>query len=192
MDARRSRMVQVRRSIAEPMIITPTLDAVYTKLRAFLLTIVPVGTEVVQGMDNRVPQPSGEHVVMTAIFQNRLATNVDTYDDSGLPADSTKIYTQSTRLDVQLDCYGANSAALAVMFSTLLRDETGCEGLAPDAQPLYTDDPRMVPLVTGEEQYLQRWTITAVLQWNPTTSTPQQFADTLTASIINVDEAYPP
>jgi hypothetical protein len=47
-------------------------------------------------------------------------------------------------------------------------------------------------LVNGEEQYEERWIVGANLQYNPVVSTPQQFADTLEATLINVDEAFPP
>jgi hypothetical protein len=74
----------------------------------------------------------------------------------------------------------------------LWRDEYGCNMLNPEASPLYTDDARMVPLVTGEEQYLERYVLTAVLQTNPVTTVSQQFADTANVGLINVDSTYPP
>jgi hypothetical protein len=50
----------------------------------------------------------------------------------------------------------------------------------------------MVPLVTGEEQYLERWTVRAVLQYNPVTTVLQDYAGSATVNVINVDERYPP
>lgn len=99
---------------------------------------------------------------------------------------------------MQLDLYGAASGDWAVMLETLLRDETGCIALAgsdptnPICQPLYTSDAVEAPLEDTEDQYEQRWTIEGVLQYNPVTSVPMQFADTLTVTLTNVDEAYPP
>jgi hypothetical protein len=172
--------------------VAPQKSALFTKLRTFLLTIVPAGTEVVQGLGNRVTLPAGPFVCMTGIFQDRLATNEDSYDDPYPTPGGVQNAKQSTRLDVQLDCYGPDSLAWATVIETLFRDEVGCVALAPDLQPLYTDSPRMVPLITGEEQFLERWTVTAVLQYNPVTVTAQDFADTLAVTLINVDEAYPP
>ncbi len=176
---------------------TPTLDDIYTKLRAFLRTIVGDDVEVMQGLGNRVPLPAGPFVAMTAIMQLRLATNQDAYTDEpddtvpSVPVGLRSIQ-QNTRIDVQLDFYGADSGNWAAMASTLLRDDYGCEMLAPAAQPLYADDAKMAPLVTGEEQYLQRWIVTATLQYNPVTTLPQQFADAAVVDLINVDERYPP
>jgi hypothetical protein len=176
-----------------PLTVSPTLSAVYTKLRAFVLAVVPANVEVVRGIDNRVPMPpaSPGFVNMTATLQQRLRTNVDTYvDPVTTPGDVNA--EQGTRLTIQLDCYGADSGNWATMLSTLLRSDYGCTQLAPDCAPLYADEPRMLPLVDAEREYEQRWLVGAVLQYNPTTSTPMEFADTLDADLVNVDEQYPP
>ena len=73
--------------------------------------------------------------------------------------------------------------------STLLRDTYGCDFLRPHlVQPLYTGDPRQLPLVTGEQQYLQRWMLGATLQFNPTVSTSQQFADIVDVTLVEIDQ----
>lgn len=164
--------------------VTPLFDALFVKLRTFLLTIVPAGTEVVRGIVNRVPQPAGNHIVITPLFERRLRTNVSTYDDDGSSGGLRNIE-QGTEFHVQFDYYGVTAGNIAVMVSTLFRDEYGCEALAPECAPLYIDDARMAPLETGEQQYLQRFISTAVLQYNPVTSIPQQFADELSATLVD-------
>ena len=172
---------------------TPSQLAVYVRLEAFLQYILPSQTPVVQGLANRLPTPPGAYVVMTAILQKRLATNINRYDDPNIvPGDGTRAIQQNTRMDVQLDFYGPDASDWAAMAETLWRDEVGCSLLAPDCQPLYADSAMQVPLVTGEEQYQQRWTLTAALQYNPVTTNPQQFADAAVVDLINVDERYPP
>lgn len=178
---------------------TPDLTAVYTKLRALVLAVVESGVEVIQGLGNREPWPpaSPGFVVMTAIAQVRLRTNVDTYDDPTQPPGppftvGTRSMEQGTQLTVQLDCYGVNSGVWAAQLSTVLRDPYGVDALAPDCAPLYAEDPRMAPLVDDEKQYAQRWIVGAVLQWNPATVTPQEFADTLDVTLVEIDERYPP
>lgn len=171
---------------------SPVLTDIYTAVRAFILTIVPTGTEVLQGIDNRVPQPAGPFVLMQVLYQLRLATNEDTYDDPFPTPGGTQNAKASMRLDMQLDFYGLDSLQWATETQTLWRDEVGCDALAPNCQPLYAEDPRMIPLVTGEEQYLQRWSLTAALQYNPVTVTAQEFADTLDVTLIDVDKEYPP
>lgn len=55
---------------------------VATVMRAFLLGILPPGTQVVRGQDNRVAEPSSaDFVVMTPVHQTRLSFNVDVFAD---------------------------------------------------------------------------------------------------------------
>lgn len=169
------------------------LEDVYAKLRAFILTVVPVGVQVIQAVENRVAMPpaSPGFIAMTARVQNRIMTNVDSWDRDAMDPTAIDIE-QAIRLGVQLDCYGADSGDWAVMLSTVLRDEYSMPFLAPILAPLYTDDPKFAPLIDGEEQYERRWIVGAVLQYNPVVSTPMQFAGEAEATLINVDEAYAP
>lgn len=166
---------------------SPTVSAIYAKLRAFLQTyILPVGVEVVRGLGNRVPTPAGSYVCMTALYQQQLRTNLQGYD--GLD----KTVEQGRRIDVQLDFYGPLSADWAAGASMLLRDPIGCDALAPTCSPLYADEGRQIPTVTGEEQYQQRWMVTAVLQFNVMATLVQESATALDVDLINVDVEYTP
>lgn len=61
---------------------SPTQSNVFVALRSFLLAIMPAGVEVIQAQDNLVPEPIGDDfVLMTPIMFQRLATNVNTYQD---------------------------------------------------------------------------------------------------------------
>jgi len=173
--------------------VDPTLDDVYEALGDLVTAIVPTGVVVIQGLPNRasLPPASPGFVAMTAVLQQRLRTNVDTYDDP-TPTTGTRSMEQGRKLSIQLDCYGADSGNWAAMLSTVLRSEYGCEALAEVGAPLYADDARMAPLIDSERQYEQRWIVGAQLQYNPVTVTPQQFADTLAVDLVNVDERYPP
>ncbi len=171
--------------------ISPTLEQVAEKLRAFLVLVAPDGMPVVRGLDNLVPQPNEPYVLFTEITQQRITTNISTFTDPGVGV-GARATRMGTVLTFQVDCYGPASADLANAIANLLRDDFGCRALAPVAQPLYAGEPRLMPLVNGEEQYERRWMLEAVLQWNPVASTPQQFADRLEPSVINVDERYPP
>lgn len=183
-----------------PLVVAPTIQTVLAKLRTLVLAVVPAGVEVVQGMDNRVSPPPRDpgYVRMTPILQQRLRTNVDAYDDPAQPPGppftvGTRAMEQGTKITVQLDCYGPTGEDWAVMLSTVLRSEYACDVLAPDVAPLYADEPKVSPYVDGERQYEPCWIVGAVLQYNPVTSTPQEFADTLDVNpIINVDVEYPP
>lgn len=169
----------------------PLLDVIFTRLRAWLLTIVPGGTEVLQGPLNRVPLPVAGFVLMTLLFQKRLRTNVHEYTDTGNPGppadQGTKRIEQGTELHIQLDFYGPDAADWAVAVSILFRDPEGCEGMAPELSPLYIDDGKFAPLVTGEAQYQNRVVSTARFQYNPAVTIAQQFADSADVQRVAVD-----
>jgi len=170
-------------------IVTPVQQDIFVALRAFILGLIDC--EVIQGLGNGVPMPAGSFVAMTGLFQNRLSTNVDTYNDP-VTSGGTKDVMQPTQYTVQLDCYGPQSSDWATIITTMFRDEYACNVLEPNVAPLSADDPKMIPLVNGELQYEQRWSITALLQYNPVVSVAQQFADSLNVTLINVDANYPP
>lgn len=59
-----------------------TQSNIQTALRSFLLAILPSTVEVVEGQDNRVPEPkSADFVVLWPIRDERLETNTDTSAD---------------------------------------------------------------------------------------------------------------
>ena len=97
---------------------------------------------------------------------------------------------QPTQIDIQIDCYGPLAGDWAVMLSTLLFDEVACDALTV-IQPLYVDEPRLMPWEDGEAQYETRYMIQAAFQYNPITTIPQQFAGVVNADLIDVDVAYP-
>lgn len=175
------------------LIVTPTLDAVYTKLGTFIESVVPAGVLVVQMPENRVAMPPAVpgFVGMTVRLGERIMTNLDRWDPAAVAPVAIEIE-QAVRLAVQLDCYGALSGDWAMMLSTVLRDEFGCTALAPILSPLYCDAPKFAALIDGEEQYEHRWIVGAVLQYNPVTSTPMQFADVANVTLIEIDASYPP
>lgn len=148
---------------------------------------------VIQGLPNRTAMPPAEpgFIVMQVILQTRLETNLDTWDISD-PDPTSATSELHAQVKMQIDCYGSSSGAWATMLQTLLRDDVGCQALAPTCQPLYTSEPFLSPLEDSEDQYEQRWTLEAELQYNPVTSTAPEFADTLSATVINVQEAYAP
>lgn len=175
--------------------ISPQLADVYAALRTFIQGVVGPNIEVIEGLGNRVPMPAWPFIAMTAIASHRQATNVDTDTDlfyATPPQPGITSSEQSTQLDLQLDFYGPLSNSWATMIGTLFRDDYACEALAPLCQPLYADDPQMMPLTTAEDQYLERWTVTASIQYNPVVVTGQTFAATLDIVAKDVDVIFPP
>ncbi|NTJ67521.1 hypothetical protein G6M50_06055 [Agrobacterium rhizogenes] len=105
-----------------------------------------------------------------------------------------EVFLQPTKVTVQLDVHGPNSAENAQTISTLFRDEYAVRAFAAkgfDVTPLFVSDPRQLPYENENQQIENRWVIDAVMQANQTIRTPQQFADELHVDLIEVDAAYP-
>lgn len=176
----------------------PVQQQIFGVLAPFIVSVtaetaVPLTQQLVlQGLPNRssMPQASPGFATMTMIGIKRLRTNIDSWVQVGEPVAMS--HEMGAEVRVQVDFYGATSMDWAAAFMTLFRDDSGVIALAPVCAPLYADDARMAPLEDSEDQYEQRWTVDAVLQYNPVTTDPMQFADSLTVTVINVDEAYRP
>ena len=168
--------------------VAPLQSDVFTALRGFILGLI--ACEVIQGLGNGVSMPAGPFIALTELFHNRLSTNTSVYADP-TPTTGTVTKTQALQATFQIDCYGPQSSDWANILTTLLRDEYGCNALAPNVQPLNADDPKMMPLIDGEQNYEQRWTITALFQVNPAITLPMQFADQVQVGLVGVNETYP-
>ena len=161
---------------------------VFTALRTFILSLV--ACEVIRTQTNRVPMPKGDFIAMTQLRAVPLETNTHTYTAT------SETILRPTQFDIQIDSYGASAADRAQTIATLLRDDIACQSFLAsgyDIQPLYAGDAHQMPLVTGEEQYLERWTFECSLQINPTITQTISSANTLAVSgMVDVDRAYPP
>lgn len=172
--------------------ISPTLDNVYSALVAFILGILPLdAAHVLKGNQNRIPTPTGAFAILNIVTQKRIRTNQDSWD-STIADPSGVVREQAIWLEMQVDLYGPDSGDWAAIFSTMFRDDYGCQALAPNCQPLYADEPTRAPLVTAESQYLDRWIVRAQIQYNPTVQTVDQFADTVEIVVIDAVTHYGP
>lgn len=127
--------------------------------------------EIVQGQVNRVAMPAGPCVVMSPGFSVQLATPVSTYTNTQQSIE------QATQWAVQIDCYGDGSAETARVLSMIFRTGYAADTMAGDGfdlAPLYADDPKQLSFDTGNDQYTERWTFNAVIQYNPVINTPIQ------------------
>ena len=155
-----------------------------TILRSFILSLIDC--EVIDGLDNGVPPPLNPFIAITPLYFNRLATNMPTYQDPGTGAGTSGVM-QSIAYTWQIDCYGPQSSDWAAIITTMFRDGYGVDFMAPIAAPLYADDPKQFAIVDGEENFEQRWLITAVLQYNPVVTIPVQYFNVINITPINVD-----
>lgn len=153
-----------------------TIDQVIDALAAFLAPFMP-GAQIVRAQVNRVALPSNPCAVLTELLQVDLSVPATDYQPL---ADTATIYGPS-RIDVQIDFYGAQAGEFCKTVKTAFRSHWGFAHFPANIKPLYTSDGVQSPLLTGEQQYESRWTLTASMQYNPTVTVPQEFAD----------EAYP-
>jgi hypothetical protein len=162
-----------------------TVDQVIEALAAFMAPFVP-GGQIVRGQVNRVALPANPCAVLTELLQVDLSVPHADYQPPVDPAPAqgtTTIYGPS-RIDVQIDFYGAQAGEFCKTVKTAFRSHWGFSNFPAGIKPLYTSDGMQTPLTTGEQQYESRWTLTASLQYNPIVTVPQDFADVLVPNKI--------
>lgn len=174
--------------------ISITDDAILAAVRTYLLGVLGAGWQVVVTQDNRVPMPNGNFVTMTRMGAALLSTPRSKWVDPGTNPGSDQAKT-SARARFQLDFYGAGAADAIHIVSTLFRTRYSCDkfaGSGLEVQPLYAEDPRNTTMVNAEQQYQERWTMDAFLQFNPVVTVDLEFASSLTATVVEVDTKFPP
>ena len=110
-------------------------------------------------------------------------------------AAGTQSYQMSTKVTIQLDVHGPNSADNTQIISTLFHDDYAdqyFQSTGVDVEPLYASDPKQMPFINAEQQYEERWTIDLLIETNPLIVLPQQFAGAFSVTLIEVDAAYHP
>lgn len=148
-------------------------------------------TQVVAGQDNLVAQPTGQYVVLQTLYTRPFSTNSETYDATG----GTTTNSRSMEWCCQVDVYGPQAGDRADLLALLVKTNYAANQFAQsgiDMAPLYATDPRQTTMVNAEEQYEDRYTFEFHAHYNPTVSTPEQFADVLTVTPIDVDVRFPP
>lgn len=149
-----------------------TVDQVIDALGDFLEPFV-FGADIVRAQVNRVAMPAAPCVVLTEILQVDLSRPSTDYQ----PDDETATINGPTRIDVQIDFYGSQAGEFCKTAQAAFRSQWGFDQFPDGIKPLYTSDGVQMPLTTGEQQYESRWTLTASLQYNPSVTVPQEFAD---------------
>lgn len=104
----------------------------------------------------------------------------------------TMTVAQSTESVMQVDVHGPNSADNAQAIAMSIRSEFAVNQMdGSGVTPLFADEPRQAPFITAAKQYENRWVVDVHLQITPTVSTPQEFADAVTLTVVDVEVTYP-
>lgn len=159
---------------------TPSIevDTVIDALKAFVTPFV-AGADIVRAQVNMVPMPPAPCVVLTELIQSDLSIPYVDYQPpvDPIPAVGTATITGPTRIDVQIDFYGLPAGNFCKAVAAAFRSPWGFDNFPANVKPLYTSDGMQAPLITGEQQYESRWTLTASMQYNPIVTVPQEFAE---------------
>jgi hypothetical protein len=107
----------------------PNQSSIQTALWSFLTNILPSGTEVVLGQQNRVPEPTGpDFVVFTPMRRERLSTNVDVYADCAFTASISETGLDVTAVQFGIIGIGNTLFGVNVTATTILTQLTGPTG----------------------------------------------------------------
>lgn len=157
---------------------TITVDNVIDALATFLTPYAQSST-IVRAQVNRASMPPNPCIILTEILQ----VDIDIPYVDFQPTNQTGTIHGPTRIDVQIDFYGANAGDVCKACIAAFRSIYAASAFADGIKPLYMSDGVQSPLITGEQQYESRWTATASLQYNPLITVPQQSATAATATI---------
>jgi hypothetical protein len=168
---------------------------VYQALVSFAALAVPTGTPILRGQQNRIPMPNVPCVIITTLgTPNRIGTNNEGTEAIVVDGEITG-FTASVTADfeyrAQADFYSPQAESWAMAAELLWRGSIGFAAMPEGMKPLYSEDRRQIPLIGGEEQYLQRWTMTFVLDYQPTWTQATEAATSLTIIPEPIEVFFP-
>ncbi len=166
-------------------------DAILTAVRSFLTSVLPTSVQVVAGLDNQAPMPTGDFIVMTLASMERLSYSMDSYSYTAASGSALASMTP-WRVEIALDIYSPNGQQYAALLAGLLRSEYGTDNFPAPVVPLYCSDPKQLPLITAGENWLQRWRMELSAQVNGTVTLATETADQLQIGLEPIDQNFAP
>ncbi|MBO1326051.1 hypothetical protein K2X14_10205 [Acetobacter sp. TBRC 12305] len=169
--------------------LTPTQSQLYAAFRAWLVSVLPGGVQVVRGQQNRAAPPLCAFVTMLITGSERLATSGWRYTAT------TREVSEAVQISLQLGVFGPDAHDHAQAVAALWRDMQAVDFFTAQAMPitpLYVSHARQVPLSDGEHQYQACWMLDLDMQVTFSLSLEQDFATTLSAATVLADTPHPP
>ncbi len=148
----------------------------------FLTSII--SAEIIRAPVNLAAMPKADFVAITPKSFQSLSTPINKN------AAFNQYITRPAQLVIQLDFYGATAMDNANIVNTSLRDNFAADYFTTteiDLQTLYCDDAIQLPVISGEAQYIERWSMTCNLQMNPIITTILQTANSLNINVIDAE-----
>lgn len=171
-----------------PYIPSIIVDQVISALAVFIAPFVGDNPEspqfIVRAQTNRVPMPLTGFVELRELMQTDLETPTFINNGAGDPPVLQATITTPTKFDVQVSFFGPSAGDWCKAVKAVWRTPYAVSQFPAGIAPLYCSDGIQAPLITGEEQYENKWILTGSLQYNPDVVVPQQSAITLKTNIF--------
>lgn len=146
------------------------VNELFTNLRTGLLTVCP-DYQVIRALNNKVPPPKVNYILMQPVIFNRISTNE--IENS----DTEQTETNDTIFTVQLDFYGDESYEAALKVFTLFRGEYFMQyGITP----LFSSDIRQLSYIEPARLMLQRYNLDLYFYYEPSATFAMQTANQAT------------
>ena len=150
----------------------------YREIRLFLLGLFPDATlQIVQSTQNNQPLPENA-IVMQVLFDANMDESVTTYN----PPNEAMVQ-NSVEVRVQLDFYGAMAESRSRIVANLWKNHYGTDNMTI-CKPLYVQSRQRHPYINDSNQYEDRFILDLALQFNPTVTHAQDFAEDASVTII--------
>lgn len=150
----------------------------YREIRLFLLGLFPDATlQIVQSTQNNQPLPENA-IVMQVLFDSNMDESVTTYN----PPNEAMVQ-NSVEVRVQLDFYGTMAESRSRIVANLWKNYYGTDNMTI-CKPLYVQSRQRHPYINDSNQYEDRFILDLGLQYNPTVTHAQDFAEDASVTII--------
>ena len=139
--------------------------------------------KILAGYNNHVQLPAdNDYIIFTVLNPRRYGTPIVVTDIKG----STSY--QDFRCEVQIDFYGNLAFDRACDIVNISRTEFLCEFLSKyNIQPIFVDEAQNLTGISGEKEYVERWTVRLEIDYRDAVSVNQDSFNTASLNIIRTE-----
>lgn len=156
----------------------------YREIRLYLLGLFPdAGDQIIQAFQNNNPTPDNA-IVMQALFDRNFDETSTFYSSENSEAHARN----SVEVRLQLSFYGEQAEKRSRIVYNLWKSYYSTDRLSI-CQPLYVQSRNRMPYINDSNMFEDRWILDLALQYNPTVTYSQDFADSASVIITPVPGA---
>ena len=139
--------------------------------------------KILAGYNNHVELPSdNNYIIFTILNPRRYGTPIVITNING----NTSY--QDFRCEVQIDFYGNFAFDRACDIVNISRTEFLCEFLSTyGIQPIFVDDAQNLTGISGEKEYVERWTVRLEIDYRDAVSVSQDWFNTAKLNIFETE-----